>query len=310
MAAVHEANPLQDEASKDSVREDTKIIDASLSFINDLLRNLLDIHRASSNQLTIDMAPVDLLRDVLEPVSSMLYARNLDFEVIVECPENTVIMTDRLRLKQVCMNLGRNAAKFVSKGFIKLRVGLVQGMVQLYIEDSGPGIPESKRNSLFQKFQDTLDTLNQGTGVGLSLCKKLVELMHGDLYLDDMYDSGVPGCPGARFVINLNTSPLCVDSIAEQAQNGGCASRRSSASEMTLYDSVTFPEELSVLFVDDDLMLRKVCHSCARVTLRVPLSWHFFMCLIHLCIVSSSLLVLSFAALHSCFETRFPELAD
>lgn len=106
-AAVHEAEPMKDEASTTSVREDTKIIDASLQFINDLLRNMLDMHRASSNQLNIDFAPVDLLRDVLEPVSSMLYARGHDFEVHCECPENTIILTDRLRLKQVCMNLGK-----------------------------------------------------------------------------------------------------------------------------------------------------------------------------------------------------------
>lgn len=109
----------------------------SLQFVNDLLRNMLDLHRASSNQLKVELQPVDLLPDVLQPVASMIYCRGDDFKVEIDCPPHTVIMCDRLRLKQVMLNLARNSAKFVSAGFVRLRVEIVDEKVNLFVEDSG-----------------------------------------------------------------------------------------------------------------------------------------------------------------------------
>ena len=82
-----------------SLQEDVKIIGSSLSFIDDFLRSMLDIHASAANKLEIHWAPADLLTDVLEPVRSILHQRDVD--VTVYCPENLVVMTDCLRLKQV-----------------------------------------------------------------------------------------------------------------------------------------------------------------------------------------------------------------
>jgi signal transduction histidine kinase len=72
-------------------------------------------------------------------------------------------MTDRLRLKQVCLNLARNSVKFIDKGFIRLRAEVIDNEVHVFIEDSGSGIPEEKKGQLFRKFQESLDSLSQGT---------------------------------------------------------------------------------------------------------------------------------------------------
>lgn len=161
MAAVHERDPLRDDKSKESVREDVGIIESSLQFVNDLFRNMPDMHRASNDQLKVHLNPTDTLHDVLEPVDTMLYRRGSPFRVIVDCPASTVDMADRLRLKQVVLNLGRNSSKFVGKdGFIRLRASVVDDFVQ---QDSGPGIPVDKRERMFMKFQESLDSLSQGT---------------------------------------------------------------------------------------------------------------------------------------------------
>ena len=164
---IDKSNPLQDEKSRESVREDFAIVNQSLQFINDLLRSMLDYHRATSRQMKIEPVPTDILRDVLEPTAAMLYNRSDNFEILVDCPENLVVMTDGLRFKQITLNLARNSAKFVSKGFIRFRVVVGEDKISLAIEDSGCGIPESKRGRLFQKWQETLDSLSQGSG---SLC--------------------------------------------------------------------------------------------------------------------------------------------
>lgn len=276
-AAVNESEPLKDAASRQSTREDVTIIDTSLNFINDLLRNMLDMHRASRKQISVEFTPVDLLRDVLEPVANMLYQRGANYEVLLDCPEDLIVMSDRLRLKQTILNLARNAAKFVERGFIRLRaeVGPECGQVYLYIEDSGPGIPIDKQRTLFQKFQESLDSLNQGTGMGLCLCKKLVELLGGSIWLDEDYDSRVEGCPGARFAIALNTRPVTEDSITkftssrhsktddstEDIESFGTNSsllQDMPVTEEETAPTITLPDAMTCLFVDDDVLLRKL----------------------------------------------------
>jgi len=262
-STVNEAEPLLDEESRIAVREDVGIIEISLQFVNDLLRSMLDLSRAASNQLTLDQAPVDVLSDIFQPVAAMLYSRDHMFEVIIECPENLIVIADRLRLKQVVLNLGRNAVKFVEKGFVRLRADVVNGSVCLYIEDSGPGIPEEKRKKLFFKFQESLDVLSQGTGIGLSLCERLVGLMGGDVYLDESYRSEVDNSPGARFVVNLNTLPVSIESLDESEKVKMTSfSRIKSLSDGCPGESL--PEELNILFVDDDMLLRKLFGRSVR----------------------------------------------
>eukprot|EP00529_Nitzschia_sp_RCC80_P003842 CAMPEP_0113469268 /NCGR_PEP_ID=MMETSP0014_2-20120614/15806_1 /TAXON_ID=2857 /ORGANISM="Nitzschia sp." /LENGTH=1063 /DNA_ID=CAMNT_0000361729 /DNA_START=91 /DNA_END=3282 /DNA_ORIENTATION=+ /assembly_acc=CAM_ASM_000159 len=206
---------ISSERRRESVQEDIEIIESSLHFINDLLRNMLDMQRAGSNQMKIDTKPTNLMVDVLQPVQNMLHVRGSPFDVLISCSldDQMVVMTDPLRLKQIMLNLTRNSAKFVEKGFIccKAQVNQSTGFVELCVEDSGPGISPEKRRELFGKFQDSLDSLHQGTGIGLSLCKKLTELMGGKLYIDEEYNSGIEGCPGARFVVQLNVAPHSLD---------------------------------------------------------------------------------------------------
>jgi signal transduction histidine kinase len=162
--AVNKENPLVDDESRELARDDVNIIDNALHFVNDLLRNMLDMHRASNNQLQVTMTPTDLLHDVMEPVAGLLYQRgNSKVKLIVECPENLFVMTDNLRLKQIILNLGRNSSKFIDEGFIRLKAEVVNGHVQVYVDDSGSGIPAEKRQQLFAKYQESLDMLNQGT---------------------------------------------------------------------------------------------------------------------------------------------------
>lgn len=96
----------------------------------------------------------------------MLYCRGPDTSVSIDCPKDLVISSDRIRLKQIVLNLARNSVKFVTKGFIRIaaRVDPTSGSVVIDIEDSGPGIPSNKKDKLFNKFQESLDSLHQGTG--------------------------------------------------------------------------------------------------------------------------------------------------
>jgi CheY-like chemotaxis protein len=262
-SAINETAYISNDEFKALLEEDTQIISSSLRFIDDFLRSMLDSYRAAANKLEIKLAPTDLLKDVLEPVCSILYQRDSSVDVTVDCPENLIIATDCLRLKQIMLNLGRNSTKFVHSGFIRFRVAVVDGLVELYVEDSGPGIPVEKRGALFEKFQSSLDVLSQGTGIGLNLCENLTHLLHGDIRLDETYDSGVNDSPGARFVIRLNTLPLSSEDVLQSSKGGtssisGDFMHHNEGSDKVSTNLVELPENLSVLFVDDDLILRKL----------------------------------------------------
>ena len=276
-AAVNEAEPLVEESTRDMVREDIHVIEASLQFINDLLRSMLDLHRAKSNQLALHPVPTDMKRDILEPVAAMIYRRDESFEVFVECPDELILSVDSLRLKQVVLNLARNSAKFVEEGFIRLSAETTGTCIQICVEDSGPGIPQDKFDQLFAKFQESLDSLSQGTGIGLSLCQKLVCLMNGSITLDVAYRSGIEGRPGTKFDICLpwssdsstedtqfvsDTAKTCVqDSSSTDYRFEHQALNESAA--VTSNDDSNFgvahlPERQRILFVDDDMVLRKL----------------------------------------------------
>jgi CheY-like chemotaxis protein len=262
--------------SRLTVRQDVDIIENSLHFVNDLFRNMLDMHHAASKQMKMNMVPTDNLHDVLEPVESILHQRHGEVKVTVECPQNLVAIADRLRLKQIRLNLGRNSCKFVQKGFIRLRAEVVENSVRRVVEDSGPGVPEEKQDLLFAKFQEIFDRLSQGTGVGLFLCKKLIELMGGEISLDNDYVSGVPGCRGTRIVVDLRTDPIDsnqlreLDASVNDVESVETAGLTLSEDGDSFRSEAKLPENLSVLFVDDDAILRKLFLRTVR---RVAPKW-------------------------------------
>lgn len=227
------------------------------------------MHRAKSNQLKICMKTTDLLHDVLEPVAGMLYrGRTNKIQILVDCPENLYVVTDALRLKQVILNLGRNSQKFIDEGFIRLRAvhDEADGSVKLSVDDSGSGIPAEKQQRLFIKYQESLDVLNEGTGIGLHLCKNLVGLMNGRIYFDEEYDSGIAGHPGTRFVVDLQVGPTNAPMLIipdkerkyDEINQSGATREKYGLNDAMNVVPMELPENLKVLFVDDDQVLRKL----------------------------------------------------
>lgn len=130
---------------------------------------MLDLQRAKNGRIKMNNNFTDILRDILEPAAAILCVRGTRVNILTECPQDLFVSIDQLRLKQIILNLAVNSSKFCESGFVRIGAACVDGNVILYVEDSRPGVPIEKRDKLFDSFQDSMDLLSQGTGVGLSV---------------------------------------------------------------------------------------------------------------------------------------------
>ena len=184
---------------------EVELVEASLSYIDDLLRNVLDLNKIHrERRIDLNSSVFSIREKVLCQVQKMLDLRTENVQLNVHCNDPLWVETDRLRVQQVVMNLAKNACKFTQTGFINLSAERKSPeVIMISVADSGLGIPLDKRKDLFQPYANINGVQAQGTGIGLSICKLLVEAMNGTIRIDEKYDSYVEGHPGVRFIVEL-----------------------------------------------------------------------------------------------------------
>jgi len=160
-----------------------------------LLNDILDFSRIESGGLALDVQDVDLracLREVLDLYRPSAAARGLKLSLEVSEDLPGAVRTDQARLRQILLNLVGNAVKFTESGSVTLRgwrKSLVRpGWVALVLEvdDTGIGIPPEKVDLLFQPFSQVDSSATRrfgGTGLGLAICRRLAELLGGEVGL-------------------------------------------------------------------------------------------------------------------------------
>jgi signal transduction histidine kinase len=162
-----------------------------LSLINDVL----DLSKVEAGQVELDVHPFSL-REALERGVVMVRERATEDGVRVAFaadPEVDVVDGDERRIKQVIFNLLSNAVKFTpAGGEVDVSATRVDGEVRVSVADTGPGIAPEDRERIFEEFQQTETGVGQreGTGLGLALSKRFVELHGGRIWLESELGSG------------------------------------------------------------------------------------------------------------------------
>ncbi|WP_281514963.1 sensor histidine kinase [Phocaeicola sartorii] len=182
-----------DEEKKQFIDTITRNNELLLKLINDIL----EISRIESGYFSFNNEdwPLASVVDEIYQTHSLLMPRTLEFSL--EKGDGTVwVHLDRDRLVQVITNFLNNAAKFTTKGYIKLGWNYVEERheVELYVEDTGIGISKSEQKVIFSRFYKK-DEFVQGTGLGLFICKVIVEKLGGRIALSS--EVGV----GSRFSV-------------------------------------------------------------------------------------------------------------
>jgi signal transduction histidine kinase len=104
-----------------------------------------------------------------------------------------VVFTDQAKLKQIILNLLSNAAKFTEEGEISVRTSVEDGKMRVDVKDTGPGIPETDLNLIFEEFQQLHNgnaRAQKGTDLGLSISRQLASLLGGELTVDSKIGVG------------------------------------------------------------------------------------------------------------------------
>jgi signal transduction histidine kinase len=174
-----------------------------LSLINDVL----DLSKVEAGEVELDVAPFSL-RESLERGVVMVRERAQNDGVQVSLaanPDVDIVAGDERRIRQVIFNLLSNAVKFTpAGGAVDVCATQVNGEVRVSVADTGPGIAAEDRERIFEEFQQTEAGIEkrEGTGLGLALSKRLVELHGGRIWVDGELGNG------STFVFTLPARPV------------------------------------------------------------------------------------------------------
>jgi len=153
-----------------------------------LINNILELSKIEAGVSLMEMKPahlMTLLSDTVEMQSEKIKKSKLNFILEVQPHLQSIwFLTDRLKLQRVLLNLLSNAVKFTEQGEVKLRVRQEAKFLSFDVIDSGIGISKNKQSLLFQRFSQIDSSLTkkyQGSGLGLSICKEIVEMMGGSI---------------------------------------------------------------------------------------------------------------------------------
>ena len=190
------------EADDETQREYRRLIEEASSSLVHLIDDILDLSRIEADRLTL-IPQAFPLEELLDHVTSFFAAdvtrKGLALTIEIDEATPPTIVTDRIRLQQVLTNLIGNAVKYTERGFVRVRAYRVDwedgGSVVMgfSIQDSGIGISEENQERLFGIFQQLDDSYAKrygGAGVGLTVSKRLVELMGGEIKVESNPGSG------------------------------------------------------------------------------------------------------------------------
>lgn len=167
-----------------------------------MVNELLDLSRIEAGKLLLQPRPfalAEVVREVLDLLAPAAAEKGLEIGASLDHLLPARVVGDPDRIRQVLMNLADNAVKFTGRGAVELRLAaLPDGHVGFAVTDTGIGIPPRLRASLFTRFAQAEPAGERmGAGLGLAICKQLVELMGGQIAVDS-----TPGC-GSTFFFDL-----------------------------------------------------------------------------------------------------------
>jgi signal transduction histidine kinase len=203
----------------DYMENDLRLVQKNGQHLLHLINDVLDMAKIEAGKMNLhpEIFKVhELLHEVTGITSTLASDKNLSLFIEEVSDQDVEIYADHTRLRQVMINLVNNAIKFTEKGEVCLSTKAIEGgRVLVSVKDTGIGIPPEKLDSIFQEFTqvDTSTTRKAGgTGLGLPISRRLVEMHGGRLWAES---TGVEG-EGASFYVELPVEARITEVIEKQ----------------------------------------------------------------------------------------------
>lgn len=186
----------------DEKRETLETIRSSANILLENINEILDFSKIEAGKLKISKYPLlvaDVIREIVPMIKLRLHGKDVEFDHYISDDLNVAVSVDRIRLRQVLMNVLINAAKFTASGKILLSAAFNENnnAIIFKVEDTGVGIPVEFREKVFEPFVQADGGVTRehgGTGLGLAIAKRLVEMMGGSIWIEDKPTQGTIVC--------------------------------------------------------------------------------------------------------------------
>ena len=199
---------LNDEHSELSARHRKLLetVDGAGRQLLGIVDDILNISKLDANMVVIEIEPFDLkglMRHLMDTFSANAEAKGIELTLDISEEVPPLVNGDDLRVRQVFSNLLSNAIKFTEDGSVHVRSGILPGRpnwVWIEVEDSGCGVPKERSEAIFDPFEQAdrgSARRHDGTGLGLAICRRMAELMGGEINLKRT------GPDGTTFVVIL-----------------------------------------------------------------------------------------------------------
>ena len=254
-AIIGFSNSLSDESLSE---QDTNLATAAIirnsHHLMDIINDILDLAKIEHQEYNQEQSEFDLLNlvhEIEESASVQAIENNLWFNIHINFPIPQFITSNPMWIKQILLNLVSNALKFTEKGGIDINVNYLAAdkhnpkpKIAIEVADTGIGINEKQQHKIFERFSQADTTTTRrfgGTGLGLTICAKLVKLMGGNLTV-----SSVPN-RGSRFMFDFEIELLTSGQlIYKPSQVITC--------EQELQSKITIPSLSGEILVAEDSM--------------------------------------------------------
>jgi two-component system, sensor histidine kinase len=183
-------------------------------FLSTLIGDLLDLSKIEAGQVNLEMSdfsPRDIAGQAIELLQPAARDKGIDLSLRVDAALPAMVRTDPARTHQILINLLSNGVKFTERGAVEVRLGFVpggldgaSGRLLIDVTDTGIGIAPERGHALFRPFGQLDSSIRRrfgGSGLGLSICHKLVGLLGGEIGVDS------DGRSGSRFWVRLPVEP-------------------------------------------------------------------------------------------------------
>ena len=182
----------------------SEVINSSGSHLLDIIEDLFDISLIETGDIKIVKEPMNIfavfddVQDIIKNEQILQEKVGIDLQMHINIEElDSILISDQKRIKQILINLLKNALKFTSSGSIEFGCSLStdnkQPQINFFVKDTGIGIPKAKQKLIFEVFRQADESqtrIHGGTGLGLTICKRLIDLMGGDIWVESKEGKG------------------------------------------------------------------------------------------------------------------------